>query len=135
VIKAWFSSPPTPARQTLPTVELAPSYRIPIALILLGIALAPLQWIAGSIVGILGTFLLYQAATLRFSFTATAMEIHQGETQIRSFPYQEWSNWRIFWSPVPILCYFRETKSIHFFPVLFDPKTLQSCLEERCPRV
>ncbi|MEL6164336.1 MAG: DUF3119 family protein, partial [Cyanobacteria bacterium J06628_3] len=51
------------------------------------------------------------------------------------FPYSEWQNWRIFWNVIPLLFYFKEIKSIHFLPILFDPKTLKACLEERCPRV
>lgn len=127
---SWFLTP-----VTKPTVELVPSYRIPIVLLIIAIGLIPLQWVPSIIVAILGLFLFYQAATLRFSFSNTALEIYRGETQIRSFPYQDWSNWRIFWPPIPILCYFREVKSIHFFPILFDPKTLQACLQERCPRI
>jgi len=46
------------------------------------------------------------------------------EKLIRRFP-QEWQNWQIFWPGVPILFYFKEVKSIHFLPILFDPKTLK----------
>ncbi|WP_390883386.1 DUF3119 family protein [Kovacikia minuta] len=62
-------------------------------------------------------------------FTETDFDIYRGEKLIRRFPYRDWQNWRIFWSPVPILFYFREVKSIHFLPILFDPKTLRLCLE------
>ncbi|HBB34665.1 MAG TPA: DUF3119 domain-containing protein, partial [Cyanobacteria bacterium UBA9273] len=44
-------------------------------------------------------------------------------------------NWRIFWPQLPILFYFKEIKSIHFLPILFDPKQLNTCLEQRCPRI
>ena len=53
---------------------------------------------------------------------------------IRSFPYSEWLNWEIFWSPVPVLFYFKEVNSIHFLPIIFDAKTLRSCLEQYYPR-
>jgi hypothetical protein len=127
---------PTPTAQ-LPsateTVQLAPSYSLPIALTIAAIPLFFLQPWLGGVVALFALFLLLQAVTLRFFFTATALEIYRGETLIRRFPYQDWQNWRIFWPQVPILFYFKEVKSIHFVPVLFDPKLLQICLEQRCP--
>jgi len=86
-------------------------------------------------VAVFGVFLLVQAVTLRLRFTETALDVYRGETLIRHFPYQDWQNWRIFWQPLPILFYFKEVKSIHFLPILFDPNTLQNCLEARCPRI
>jgi hypothetical protein len=115
------------------TVQLAPSYALPIALVFIAIPLSLLQlWVAGAI-ALFGLFLLFQAATLRLVFSETTLEVYRGETQIRNFPYREWQNWRIFWSSVPILFYFREVNSIHFLPILFDPKLLKACLEQRCP--
>lgn len=117
------------------TVQLAPSYTLPIAIVVIGITIVLLQpWVAGIIV-LFGLFLLVQAATLRLYFTETALDLYRGETQLRHFPYQDWQNWRIFWTKLPILFYFREVKSIHFLPILFDPKTLNACLEQRCPRI
>lgn len=116
------------------TIELAPSYAIPGVLVLLSLPLFWLQIWIGSILGIFGLFLLFQTATLRLRFTDTALDVYRGETQIRHFPYQDWLNWQIFWPILPILFYFREVKSIHFLPVLFDAKQLQFCLEQRCPR-
>ena len=78
---------------------------------------------------------MYQAVTLRLQFTATDLDLVRGDDLLRRFPYSEWQNWRIFWNAIPILFYFKETKSIHFLPILFDPKTLKTCLEERCPRI
>lgn len=116
-------------------IELTPSYKVPVGLILLALPLSVLQPFVGGFFGLLGLLLAFQAKTLRFCFNETAFELFRGETQIRSFPYAEWSNWQIFWPPVPILLYFREVKSIHFLPIVFDPRTLQACLEERCPRL
>lgn len=117
------------------TIQLAPSYRLPLVLIIAAIGVLLFSaWVGGAI-ALFGLFLLFQAATLRLQFTETALDIHRGETLIRSFPYQDWQNWRIFWYPVPVLFYFKEIKSIHFLPILFDPKMLQSCLEQRCPRI
>ena len=134
---------------TASTTELAPSYRIPLVLIgvavLLGLALwlagathqeAPILWLQPwltALVGLFGVFLLVQALTLRLRFTDTALDIYRGPTQIRHFPYAEWQYWEIFWSPVPILFYFREINSIHFLPILFSPTQLRACLETHCP--
>ena len=115
-------------------IELSPSYRIPIFLVIFSIALLVVNvWLA-AIVLILGLFLTFQTIAIRLKFTNNALDIYSLGKQIRSFPYQEWSNWRIFWQPIPILFYFREVKSIHFLPIIFDPQTLLSCLEKYGPR-
>lgn len=117
------------------TVELTPSYTLPIVLVIAAIPLLLLSvWVGGAI-ALFGLFLLFQAATLRLQFSETALDIYRGETLIRNFPYQDWQNWQIFWNKVPILFYFKEVKSIHFLPILFDPKTLKICLEQRCPKI
>ena len=117
------------------TVQLTPSYTLPIVLVIAAIPLVLLSvWIGGAI-ALFGLFLLFQAATLRLQFSETALDIYKGETLIRNFPYQDWQNWQIFWNKVPILFYFKEVKSIHFLPILFDPKTLKICLEQRCPKI
>lgn len=111
-------------------VELKPSYNIPIVLMAAGITIAFAQIWVGGIVAIFGAFLLIQALTLRLQFTATDLDIYRLGDRIRRFPYAEWSNWEIFWTRVPILFYFKEVKSIHFLPIIFDPRTLQSELEK-----
>ena len=117
------------------TVQLTPSYTLPIVLVIAAIPLLLLSvWVGGAI-ALFGLFLLFQAATLRLQFSETALDIYRGETLIRNFPYQDWQNWQIFWNKVPILFYFKEVKSIHFLPILFDPKTLKICLEQRCPKI
>ena len=116
-------------------IQLAPSYTLPLVLVLAAIPILLFSvWLGGAL-ALFGLFLMFQAVTLRLQFTQTALDIYRGETLIRRFPYQEWQNWEIFWSKVPILFYFKEIKSIHFLPILFDPKMLQTCLEQRCPRV
>ncbi|MBD2137206.1 DUF3119 family protein [Anabaena sp. FACHB-1237] len=117
------------------TVELKPSYNLPIALVFIGILILFIQPWVGSVVTLLGLFLMLQAVTLRFQFTATDFDLYRGEKLIRRFPYQEWQNWRVFWHKVPILFYFKEVNSIHFLPILFDPEALKSCLEEHCPKL
>ncbi|AFZ23704.1 Protein of unknown function (DUF3119) [Cylindrospermum stagnale PCC 7417] len=123
------------APNSISTVELKPSYNIPIVLVIVAIPLLLVQPWVGSAIAFLGLFLLFQAATLRLQFTATDFDLYRGEKLIRRFPYQEWQNWRIFWNRIPILFYFKEINSIHFLPIIFDPNTLKTCLEERCPRI
>lgn len=118
----------------LSTVELKPSYNIPLVLVIAAIPLLFVQPIVGGLFAILGLFLMVQAVTIRLQFTATDLDVYRGTQLLRRFPYQEWLNWRIFWYPVPILFYFKEVKSIHFLPIIFDPNTLKACLEQRCPR-
>lgn len=116
------------------TIELAPSYKIPICLIILAIPLALIKIWIGGVITLLGLFLLVQTRTIRLHFTPTALEVLRSEKILRQFPYEEWLTWRIFWQPVPILFYFREINSIHFLPIIFDPKTLLGCLQKYCPR-
>lgn len=94
-----------------------------------------LQIWVGLVIAVFGLFLIFQAITIRLLFRETTLDVYRSETLIRSFPYQDWQNWRIFWEAVPILFYFKEVKSIHFLPILFDPKQLKTCLEQRCPRI
>jgi hypothetical protein len=130
------------ASPTAESTTLKPSYNIPIALILGGLgwgslALVMFGKVQLAIAGILflfGLFLLYQAASLRLIFTDTDLDIYRGEKLIRRFPYAEWEIWDIFWSPVPVLFYFREVNSIHFLPILFSPEELRSQLEQHLPQ-
>mgnify|MGYP000592135612 CR=1 FL=1 len=119
---------------TQKTVQLAPSYNLPIALILLAFP----GWLAhpwfSFALALFGLFLLVQTVTLRFEFTETDFDLYRGDRLIRRFPYQDWQNWRIFWSPLPILFYFKEVKSIHFLPMLFSPQMLKECLKD-LPRI
>ena len=117
------------------TVVLEPRYWVPIGVATLGMALAAFinLWIGLPIV-LLGSFLGFQAITIQIRFTATAFELYRGDNLLRQFPYADWQDWQILFPPVPILFYFKEVKSIHFMPMLFDARTLLSCLEERCPR-
>lgn len=129
----------TPTAPNIPaateTVELAPSYAISVVLIALALPLFWVQVWVGGVVTLLGLFLLVQTTLIRLRFTETALDVYRKETLLRHFPYQDWQNWRIFWFNLPILFYFREVNSIHFLPVLFDPKLLRICLEQRCPRL
>lgn len=113
------------------TIELPPSFVLPtglaaIALPLLGVSL----WL-GLAVALFAAFLLVQAATLRLVFTASDLDIYRGDRRIRRFPYRDWQNWDIFWYYLPTLFYFKETRSLHFLPILFDPTLLRACLEAK----
>ncbi len=122
---------------TLPaqTIELKPSYTIPLVLVIAAIPVLLVQAWLSIAIALFGLFLLLQAVTIRLQFTETALDIYRSGKLIRCFPYQEWQDWRIFWSVVPILFYFKEVKSIHFLPILFDPQMLQACLEQRLGKI
>ena len=115
-------------------VELQPNYRIPIFLVIAAIPLSLVNIILAAVISIFGLFLMFQTVAIRLQFTQTALDVYRSGNLIRSFPYSEWSNWRIFWQPFPILFYFREVNSIHFLPIIFDAKTLVDCLEKYCPQ-
>ncbi len=125
----------TPSSLPTETVQLSPSYAIPITLVLAALPLFLLNAWVSSAIALFGLFLLIQTATLRLCFTETALDIYRGESLLRQFPYADWQNWQIFWFNVPVLFYFKEVKSIHFLPILFDAKMLRACLEQRCPAV
>lgn len=115
-------------------VELSPNYKIPLFLLLGACALSPVSlWLAGAI-ALLGLFLTLQTILIRLEFTAEEMNVLRSGKMIRSFPYRDWLNWEIFWSPIPILFYFKEVNSIHFLPIIFDPKNLTDCLNKHYPR-
>ena len=112
---------------------LAPNYTIPIVLIAVAVPIAALQIWVGLIIGIFGLFLSIQTAIIKLEFTTTTLNVHRGSKVIRTFPYSEWETWKIFWQPFPILFYFKEVNSIHFLPIIFDARMLQTCLEYYCP--
>ncbi|MEL6138796.1 MAG: DUF3119 family protein [Cyanobacteria bacterium J06628_6] len=111
---------------------LTPSFRLPLGLGAIALPTFFLQPWVGGVLALLALFLAVQTTRIRLAFTATALEVHQGQTRLRQFPYTDWQTWTIFWPPVPILFYFREVNSIHFLPVLFNPGELRSQLEQHC---
>ena len=129
------STPSDPAPGS--PVTLAPRYWVPMGVTLLGPASllsAPLwdgaRWLCLALVVFVG-FLLLQAGMLRLRFTDDALLVLRLEQEIRRFPYTEWTGWRLFWQPLPVLFYFREIRSLHLLPVLFDATELRSQLEQR----
>ena len=113
---------------------LAPSIGVPIGVVVLGgacLGLWPLwdgaPWLAG-VVAVFGLFLLLQTALLRLEFTADSLLVWRQNTLLKRFPYAEWLSWRLFWPSLPVLFYFREQRSIHLLPVLFNAAALQRLL-------
>ena len=116
-------------------VVLAPRYGVPIAVVVLGLAclaLLPLWggslWLAGGLV-VFGLFLLLQTALLRLEFTPDALLVWRQTSLLRRFPYADWLGWKLFWPALPVLFYFREQRSIHLLPVLFDATSLREQLD------
>ena len=117
-------------------VILAPRPWVPLGVVALGLAcllLLPLwggaTWLALG-VGVLGLVLLLQSQLLRLQFTSDALLVWSRQSLLRRFPYEAWLGWRLFWGPLPVLFYFREQRSIHLLPVLFDATTLRQQLHQ-----
>ena len=125
----------TVSSATPTSVTLSPDYRLSIAVLAVGLGLSLVQLWLGLVIDLLGLFLLIQTTIIRLTFTKTELQVCRGTTILRQFPYAEWQYWTIFWSPVPILFYFREVESIHFLPMLFNPTELRSQLEQHCNEV
>ena len=123
-----MSSTPAP-------VTLKPEVRLPLLVVALGLALLllplPLTPWPTLVVALFGLFLLIQSASLRLEFKEDALIVWQNTRELRRFPYDQWLNWRLFAPWLPGLFYFRETQSIHFLPILFNPKELREQLELR----
>ena len=97
-------------------------------MVALGIGCLLLNPWAALVVSVLGLFLLLQSQLLRLQFSADALLVWSGQQVLRRFPYSEWLGWKLFWGPVPVLFYFREQRSIHLLPVLFDATALREQL-------
>jgi len=109
-------------------VILAPRPWVPLGVVLLGVASLALNLWAALVVGLFGLFLLLQSQLLRLQFSAEALLVWRGASLLRSFPYSDWLGWKLFWHHLPVLFYFREQRSIHLLPVLFDATTLREQL-------
>jgi hypothetical protein len=115
-------------------IVLAPTYGVPIGVVLIGLgclALLPLWsgavWLAASLV-VFGLFLLLQTVLLRLEFAPDALLVWRQTSLLRRFPYTDWLGWKLFWPALPVLFYFREQRSIHLLPVLFDATSLREQL-------
>jgi hypothetical protein len=116
-------------------VVLAPRPWVPLGTLLLGLvnlAWLPLWsgalWLAGAI-ALFAAFLLLQSALLRLEFTGDSLLVWSQNKLLRQFSYSEWLSWRLFWRRLPVLFYFREQRSIHLLPMLFDADALRQQLQ------
>ena len=126
------------------TTTIAPSPTVASGVILLGIAaeataigLGAGPWLlaAAGLPLLFGGFLLLQTWLLRLQFTDSALVVLRSGHEIRRFPYAQWLAWRLFWPGVPVLFYFREERSIHLLPVLFDAIALRRQLQTHLPHL
>jgi len=137
------STPTSPALQEAAagSCTLSPHYGVALAVVILGVGCLALQplWSGAPLLALavsaFGLFLLLQTAVLRLEFGADALLVRRQDQLLRRFPYSDWMSWRLFWPGLPALFYFREERSIHLLPVLFDPVTLQSQLRQRLPHL
>lgn len=127
------SSPPAEA------ITLAPRFWVPLGLAVLAalvLAVTPrwsgALWLGGVLL-VFSAFLLLQAMILRLQFSAAALLVLRSGQEIRRFPYDEWLAWRLFLPAVPVLFYFREQRTPHLLPMLFDATALRAELERRVP--
>ena len=97
-----------------------------------GLGLALLAGLAGMLL-LQSLALLLQTALLRLEFTEEALQVWRQQTLLRRFPYAGWQRWRLFWPALPVLFYFREERSIHLLPMLFNAAALQEQLQLRLP--
>ena len=118
---------------TPPPVTLKPDVRLPLLVVVIGLALLslPLSPWPTLVVTLFGLFLLIQSASLRLEFKESDLIVWQNGRELRRFPYDQWLSWRLFAPGLPGLFYFRETQSIHFLPILFSPKELREQLKLR----
>ena len=118
-------------------ITLAPRVWVPLGVVALGLALLPVapRWggvpVLALLVSLFGLFLLLQSQLLRLQFSEEALLVWRQQSLLRRFPYAEWLGWKLFWGPLPVLFYFREQRSIHLLPVLFDATTLREQLTQR----
>ncbi|MFM9111334.1 MAG: DUF3119 family protein [Prochlorococcaceae cyanobacterium] len=138
---------PDPTRGTgtsTGTETLPPSASVALGVILVGGAALAAAGLAGApppllaaagLPLLLGVFLLLQTWLLRLDFSADALRVLSRQREIRRFPYADWQAWRLFWPGLPVLFYFRETRSIHLLPVLFDPTALRRQLHHHLPHL
>ncbi|CAK6697625.1 DUF3119 family protein [Synechococcus sp. CCY9201] len=137
VIDDPASSGPDPAIGTV----LAPRYWVSAGVVVLGIALLALQPLWGGVlwvtvaVALFGLVLALQTALLRLQFAPAELLVWRGSTCIRRFPYAEWIAWRLYWPPVPVIFYFREQRSIHLLPMLFEAEALAEQLRRHLPHL
>lgn len=133
-----MTTPPsaTPAPAPNPEATSLPRhYGVALGVVLLGLgclALLPLWggalWLSLG-VGLLGLVLVLQTALLRLEFQADSLVVWRQDSELRRFPYTSWLGWKLFWPGLPVVFYFREERSIHLLPLLFDAGALRRQLD------
>ena len=120
-------------------VVLTPRLGVPLGVVGLGaLSLGLLRWWPAApwlalAISLFGLFLGIQSQILRLEFEAEALVVWRQQQELRRFPYNEWLGWRLFWPALPVLFYFREQRSVHLLPMLFDARTLRDELNRRVP--
>ena len=115
------------------SVTIAPSFQLPIILIVLSFSLLFLK--IGSFPTIISAsfsfFLLLQSFTLRIKISKDDFIVLQFGKEIRRFPFKNWLTWKLFLPSLPGIFYFREKSSPHLLPILFNPEQLRNQLKEK----
>ena len=115
------------------SVTIAPSFQLPIILIVLSFSLLFLK--IGSIPTIISAafsfFLLLQSFTLRIKITNDDFIVLQFGKEIRKFPFKNWLTWKLFLPSLPGIFYFREKSSPHLLPILFNSEQLRNQLKDK----
>ena len=108
-------------------VTIAPSFLLPIILIILSLMLLFLHigTLPTIISGSFSFFLLLQSFTLRIKITNDDFIVLQLGKEIRTFPFKNWISWKFFFPIIPGIFYFREKSSPHLLPILFNPNQLK----------
>jgi Protein of unknown function (DUF3119) len=110
-------------------IVLRPHYGVALGMGIIALGLGLWVLPLGVVALMFAFFLGYQTYSLRLVFQVTGLEVLQSGRVLRVFPYADWLTWRVFWPGFPVIFYFREVKSIHLIPVLFDSQQLISVLE------
>lgn len=126
------------------SVVVRPTFNLAAAFLLTGGALDYVGggWLVlGLPVTLIGLLLAVQSFRVRFVFGPTRLSVAtrsgDGLSIIVGWKYALITNWEVWWKPLPILAYFKESESyngrgsIHFFPIVCDGAQLIEQLRER----
>ena len=128
-----MSSTPESQPDQSQSVILKPNIRLPVLVYVIGLAMLPLPlppWAPIVVCGF-AVFLIVQAYLLRLELTDKDLVIWRVDEEIRRFPFANWLAWRMFLPEIPGILFFREVKSPHLLPILFDPVMLLEQLRLR----
>ena len=80
------------------SVIISPSPRLPLLILLFGVALLPLPlcpW-PTLVMSAFSLFLLVQTYSLKLEFSDAELVVWRGHKELRRFPYNSWISWRLF---------------------------------------